>query len=173
MQTCRRSIATFQNGTVRGTAVTLDSAAGVGTSPAAPLNTAATTLAARSTPGGGVFVALLLACVNTMLMAAREQTHDVGILKSLGFTDGSVFWYFVVQSLVLCGLGGGLGIALALATQGPLEGAMGRFFPGYAVLPATVGAAVGVALLLGFLAGVMPARQASRLKAVDVLRTLE
>jgi filamentous hemagglutinin family protein len=48
---------TGTTGTVRGTAVTLDSAAGVGTSPAAPLNTAATTLAARSAPGGGVFVA--------------------------------------------------------------------------------------------------------------------
>ncbi len=39
--------------------------------------------------GGGVLIAILLACVNTMLMAGREQEHAIGILKALGFPDRS------------------------------------------------------------------------------------
>ena len=54
-----------------------------------------------------MLLAILLACVNTMLMAGREQTHDVGILKALGFEDGSVFGLLLAQSLLLCLLGGG------------------------------------------------------------------
>jgi putative ABC transport system permease protein len=41
--------------------------------------------------GGGVLLAILLACINTMLMAMREQTTDIGIIKSVGFTDGAMF----------------------------------------------------------------------------------
>jgi coenzyme F420-reducing hydrogenase delta subunit len=41
----------------------------------------------------------------------REQTTDVGILKSLGFTDGSVFGLFMAQGMFLCLVGGGVGLA--------------------------------------------------------------
>ena len=123
--------------------------------------------------GGGVFVAILLAVVNTMLMAAREQTRDVGILKSMGFTDGAVFRYFLVQSLFLCVVGGGLGIAFALLSQTAFGAAMGMFFPGYAVLPSTAAIAAGLAVAMGLLAGLVPAREAARLRTVDVLRAIE
>jgi putative ABC transport system permease protein len=120
--------------------------------------------------GAGVFFAILLACVNTMLMAAREQTRDVGILKSLGFTDATLFRYYIVQSLVLCGAGGGLGILFALASKPAISAFLGRYFPGYEVKPATVALAVGVTLLVGLLAGIVPARNAGRLDPVHALR---
>lgn len=120
--------------------------------------------------GGGVLLAILLACVNTMLMAAREQTRDVGILKALGFTDGAMFRLQLAQSLALCGLGGGLGILLALATQTGIATTMNQFFPGYAVEPRTVAEAVAVTLSLGLLAGIVPARSAARLSSVEALR---
>jgi putative ABC transport system permease protein len=120
--------------------------------------------------GGGVFVAILLACVNTMLMAAREQTRDVGILKALGFTDAAMFRLQISQSLVLCGLGGGLGILVALVSQSLIATAIGRFFPGYEVRAGTVLMAALLTAAVGLLAGIVPARSAARLNSVEALR---
>src|SRR5262249_11821439 len=68
--------------------------------------------------GSGVLIAILLACVNTMLMSMREQAAEIGVLKSLGFTDGSMFGLLLAQALFLCSLGGALGLLVAWATQG-------------------------------------------------------
>jgi ABC-type antimicrobial peptide transport system permease subunit len=123
--------------------------------------------------GGAVLLAILLAAVNTMLMAGREQTRDIGIMKALGFTDGSMFTLLILQALVLCGLGGGIGIGLALLTQGPIAGAIGYMFPGFAVEPATIAAAVTATIVVGLLAGIVPARSASRLRCVEALNAEE
>ena len=120
--------------------------------------------------GGGVFVAILLACVNTMLMAGREQIHDVGILKALGFSGGSVLALLLVQSMVLCSIGGGIGIALAWMSSPGISAAMGQFFPGYEVKPATLVLAAAITLGIGLLAGIFPAWQASKRSPVEDLR---
>jgi putative ABC transport system permease protein len=123
--------------------------------------------------GGGVLIAILLACVNTMLMAARQQTHDVGILKALGFTDGAAFRVMLLQALVLCGIGGALGIALALGIQPMLIAVLSTFFPGYAILPTTLALAAAVTLVLGLVSGLVPALRSSRLRCVEALRSTE
>lgn len=123
--------------------------------------------------GGGVLIAILLACVNTMLMAARQQTHDVGILKALGFTDAAAFRVMLSQSLLLCGIGGAAGIALALGLQPVLVVVLGTFFPGYAITSTTLVLAAVVTVGLGFIAGIVPALQSSRLQCVEALRSSE
>lgn len=123
--------------------------------------------------GGGVLFAILLACVNTMLMAARQQTHDVGILKALGFTDAATFRVMLLQALVLCGIGGALGIALALGIQPMLVSVLSTFFPGYVILPGTLVLAAAVTLVLGLVSGVVPALRSARLRTVDALRSTE
>lgn len=123
--------------------------------------------------GGGVAVAILIACLNTMLMAGREQTRDVGILKALGFTDRGVFGLLLMQALLLCSLGGGLGIALALLSEDAIEGALGRFFPGYGIEGETLALAAAATLAIGLLAGLVPAWNASRLRVVDALGARE
>ncbi len=85
--------------------------------------------------GGGILIAILVACLNTMLMSMREQTRDVGVLKSLGFTDGTMFALFIAQAFFLCVLGGGLGLMLAWSTQGAIAHAFEMMFPGYLVTP--------------------------------------
>lgn len=124
-----------------------------------------------SSIGSGVLFAIFLACVNTMLMAGREQTHDVGILKALGFTDGRVFALLIAQSLVLCTLGGAGGVGLALLLQGKIAGAIGAMFPGFAVTASTIRLGLGLTLGIGLLAGIAPAWTASRLRAVEALGT--
>jgi putative ABC transport system permease protein len=126
-----------------------------------------------TTIGGGVLVAILLAVVNTMLMAGREQTHDLGILKALGFSDGSARMLLVAQSLFLCVLGGGLGLLLAAASEQAIATGMGAFFPGYHVQPETYALGAMITVGLGLIAGIIPARRAGRLRPVEALSSEE
>jgi putative ABC transport system permease protein len=123
--------------------------------------------------GMGVFLAILLACTNTMLMSGREQVRDVGILKALGFSDAVIFRVMLGQSLALSLLGGGLGVAFALASEPAVRERLGTVFPGYAILPSTIALGLGVALVTGLVAGVVPAWVASRLEPVDALGARE
>lgn len=121
--------------------------------------------------GSAVFIAILLAVLNSMLMAAREQTHDVGILKALGFPDGSVFWVMLLQSLLICSIGGGLGIAAAYLSEEPLIATLGTQFPGYRIVPQTLLLAAAATLIIGLLGGLTPAWSRSRMACVTSLRT--
>lgn len=126
-----------------------------------------------SSIGGGVLIAILLACVNTMLMAGREQTHDVGILKALGFQDGDVSRLLLGQSLLLCLVGGGLGVLLALLVEPGLAAGLGAMFPGFTIQGGTIAQALLVSALVGLVAGLMPARRAHALAPVAALRSEE
>jgi putative ABC transport system permease protein len=124
--------------------------------------------------GTGVLIAIALACVNTMLMAFRDQAHDVGIMKALGFTDGGVAGYMLSQSLFLCLLGGLLGVALAKGSQPLLMmGPMGAMFPGYDVTNRTMVIAASLSAAIGLVAGFVPALAARRMRSVDALRSVE
>lgn len=125
-----------------------------------------------SSIGGGVMVAILLAVLNTMLMSAREQTRDVGVMKALGFSDGSVFGVLIVQAFVLCGLGGLLGILLAKALEAGIATSLGSMFPGYQVTMPTVLEAVAATVVIAFLAGIAPALRARSLSVIDALRAV-
>jgi putative ABC transport system permease protein len=120
--------------------------------------------------GSGVMMAILLAALNTMLMAAREQTRDVGVLKALGFSDGEVFGTMLAQALFLCGLGGGFGVALSKLTEASLARALGTFFPGYMVTNETLLLGAAMTIGVGLFAGIAPAWRAQRLKVIDALR---
>src|SRR5262245_3509408 len=87
--------------------------------------------------GSGVVLAILLACINTMLMAVREQTVDIGVMKALGFTDRSMFTLLIGQALFLCVLGGGIGMLLAFLTEHLMAQGLGAMFPGYSIHAAT------------------------------------
>jgi putative ABC transport system permease protein len=108
-----------------------------------------------------------------MLMAMREQSNDIGILKALGYTDGSMFGLLIVQALFLCVIGGGLGILIAWATQGMVADGLGAMFPGYEIKAGTFVVAAVVSVALGFMAGVVPAWNARRLQVVQALRAGE
>jgi len=125
-----------------------------------------------SSIGGGVMIAILLAVLNTMLMSAREQTRDIGVLKALGFTDGSVFGLLFLQSVVLCSLGGLLGVLLALGSEAGLASAIGSMFPGYRITSGTLIEAALATAAIGLLAGLAPALRARALSVIDALRAV-
>jgi len=119
--------------------------------------------------GGVVFFTLLLVTGNTMAMSVRERTGELAVLKTVGFADGFVLLLVLAESLLVAGLGGGLGIALAKAfTLGgdPTNGML----PGFYLPPMGMAAGLGLTLAVGLLAGLVPALSAMRLQVVDALR---
>ncbi|MHC4390082.1 MAG: ABC transporter permease [Planctomycetota bacterium] len=121
--------------------------------------------------GGGVLFAIVLAVVNTMLMSARQRTHDFGVLKALGFKDRVVGGLLMAESLLLCVLGGVAGIALALSSQPFLATKLSMIMPNYKVEPAAIALAAVVAVTIGLVSGWIPAWRVTRLKAVEAFRT--
>ena len=120
--------------------------------------------------GLGILAAVILATLNTMLMVAREQTHDVGILKALGFRDSSVVKLMMMQGMALTLLGGIAGIGLAMSAAPVLARAVGTLFPGYQLRSETIQSAALLTLALGLVSGLIPAFMTRGIKVVDALR---
>jgi len=123
------------------------------------------------TIGGAVVFAVFFSVVNTMLMSARQRTHEIGILKALGYGDGAVGRLLLSESVALALVGGVAGSAFAWISQKPLLAAVGSLFPGYKVLPSTLLMGAGIALLIGLVAGIAPAIIASRMAPTSALRS--
>lgn len=123
-----------------------------------------------SSIGGGVIFAIFLATLNTMLMAGRERTRDLGIMKALGFGDGVAFGLLMAESCLLCLGGGVLGLGLAKGAEAALAVGLQMIVPFYVVGPETLGLGLAMSLALGVLAGLAPAWRASRLEVVQALR---
>jgi putative ABC transport system permease protein len=116
-----------------------------------------------------VLFTMMLVAANTMAQSVRERTSEVGVLKTLGFSNTSILVLVLAESLLITGIGGGLGLGLAwlIVQQGDPTGGMLPIF----VLPSrdvVTGALLIVAL--GLLAGLMPALTAMQLKITDALR---
>lgn len=124
-----------------------------------------------STIGGAVVFAVLFTTINTMLMAARQRTHEMGVLKALGFSNGALARVMLLESFVLSLVGGGLGLGLAKWAEEPVRQVLGSNFPTYRVEPTTLMAAMAVALVMGFVAGVVPAWMVARVAPTDALRS--
>ena len=93
------------------------------------------------------------------------------MLKTLGFGDNQVAWYVLGESVLICILGGILGVGLAALTA-PLANTFAQqFAPGAFAMSWQIGAGgVGVAALLGVVVGAVPAWSARRLSIADALR---
>ncbi len=115
-----------------------------------------------------VFFTLLLVAGNTMAQSVRERTNELGVLKSLGFSHRGILSLVLAESCLLAILGGGIGLALGALFVGagdPTGGLLPVFyFPGRDVVMGVV-----YVLLLGVVAGALPALQAMRLRIVDAL----
>ncbi len=120
---------------------------------------------------GAVFFTILLVAGNTMSQSVRERIGELGVLKAIGFTNGQMLALVLLESCLLAGLGGaiGLGLAWLFAARGdPTPGFMPLFyFPGRDLF-----LGLGVSLALGLVTGFFPALQAMRLRVADALRRM-
>jgi len=115
---------------------------------------------------------ILLIAGNTMAMAVRERTREVGILKTLGFTPNAVIGLLVAESGVISMLGGGIGLLLA-------NGLIGAIRQGPAIVqqtktltlqPPVLGALLGFSILLGVASVVVPAWRAAHTPILEALK---
>ena len=118
---------------------------------------------------GAAFATILMIVGNTMVMAVRERTREIGVLKTLGFSGGHILRLVLGESLLLALLGGLPGIALAALFAASMETRVGNFVPGFAVTPGIAITAVGLMLALGLATGLIPAINGMRLKIATAL----
>src|SRR5499433_2550693 len=120
---------------------------------------------------GAVVFAILLVSANTMAMTIRERTREVAVLKTLGFTKGTILSLYIGEAVTISLFGGLLGatgatLLMIAASHAP----NGTFFRGFQVNVPTYLVALTVAALVGFLSAVFPSYRASQRNIVDGLR---
>lgn len=121
--------------------------------------------------GAAVIFATAVIALNTMLLSVNERVKEIGVLKTLGFSNASVRGLFLAESFVLCLGGASAGALLAsLLWHGQPVRMATVIFPTFGVPDATLLSAFGIGLALAVLAGIAPAIMASRLGIVRALR---
>jgi putative ABC transport system permease protein len=105
--------------------------------------------------------------MNIMLAVVTERTHEIGIRKSLGARRRDILNQYLVESSVLAGIGGLIGVAVAWL----LALVVRNFTPVPMVLPySSILTGVGLSAVVGLFFGIYPARQAARLDPIEALR---
>lgn len=114
-----------------------------------------------------VFFTLLLVVGNTMAQSMRERVPEMAVLKTLGFSDGTVLGFVMAETVALCAIGGLIGLALATAA-GWYMAQKGIPIPLRVEWRVWTAGIIAI-LLLSLAVGLLPALRAKRLKIVDAL----
>jgi putative ABC transport system permease protein len=120
--------------------------------------------------GTVVFFTLLLVTGNTMAIAVRERTAELAVLKAIGFSDISVLFFVLAESLVIAIVGGLLGLGLAIVTIPVLADALNGRLPALVLTPEVLGLGLVTALLVGVISGLLPGIGAMHMRVVTALR---
>jgi putative ABC transport system permease protein len=116
-----------------------------------------------------VIFIILLVLANTMAMTARERTPEYAAIRTLGFGSGTLFLLISAESVGIALLGGLAGAALSLPGAKVFQKQLETFLPVFQVSAHTLALAVGIALLVGLLAALIPALRVSRMSIVEGL----
>jgi putative ABC transport system permease protein len=131
----------------------------------------------------GIFVAIIMAvgssfaAMNTMYAAVARRAKEVGTLRVLGFSRGSILTSFFLESVLLSILGGVIGCLLVLPLNSVTTGIMSFTSFSEIAFKFQVGAqamavGIGFAILMGAIGGVFPARMAAKKEILVALRDI-
>jgi putative ABC transport system permease protein len=133
--------------------------------------------------GAGTLIAVLLtfgamfSAANTMFAAVSARTRDIGTMRALGFSQFDILISFLGESLLLCGLGGAIGLLAALPLNAlTYETSDFNSFTSVTIAfrfgPMVVAVALVMTLAMGVFGGMFPALRAVRLDVISALREL-
>jgi putative ABC transport system permease protein len=112
------------------------------------------------------FFTILIVVGNTMVLAIRERTNEIALLKTLGFASARIFKMVLLESCLLAFLGGLLGIGGAFIIIKGASEQMARFLPNLVLGSDVLLQALAYMLVLGLITGIAPAISALRLNIV-------
>ncbi|WP_027128469.1 ABC transporter permease [Fusobacterium perfoetens] len=126
------------------------------------LNLFVTFVAGISLFVGGVGV------MNIMLVSVIERTKEIGIRKAIGATNKDIMFQFLIESIILTGLGGVLGIILGFIL-GNIIGKIVNIPPLFSITSMVISLIVSMGI--GIIFGVIPAKKAAELNPIEALRS--
>ncbi len=111
--------------------------------------------------------------MNIMLVSVTERTHEIGLRKAIGATEKNILFQFLLEAIILTGLGGLIGIILGSSLSALMAFVLGKVLSldwqfAFPLSGALLG--FGVAALIGLVFGLYPARQASKKSPIEALR---
>jgi putative ABC transport system permease protein len=105
---------------------------------------------------------------NIMFVTVRERTSQIGLKKAIGARSSTILYEFLLESAFLCIIGGLVGLflvwILALSLSAVLPFAI-------TIAPSIIGLALSICIILGVIAGIIPASIAAKMNPVDAIRT--
>ncbi len=105
--------------------------------------------------------------MNIMLVSVSERTREIGIRMALGARRRDILWQFLMEAVLLSGVGGVAGVGVGIGSAM----AIGRFSEfQVAITPSAIALAFLFAALVGIFFGLHPARKASQLRPIEALR---
>jgi putative ABC transport system permease protein len=105
--------------------------------------------------------------MNIMLVSVTERTREIGIRKALGATQNAIKSQFLIESVVICVMGGLIGILFGIIIGNIISFALdtGFFIPWFWIIMGVI-----ICVTVGLLSGFIPAKRASKLDPIDSLR---
>ena len=114
---------------------------------------------------------ILLVVGNTMVMSARERTHEFAVLKALGFSGGQLFFLLAGESMILSIAGSALGLLVTIPAVDGFQAALPKgWFPVFYIKPETILMGCIAGLAVGLLASLIPLRRVLMTRIVEGLR---
>ena len=108
--------------------------------------------------------------MNIMLVSVTERTREIGLRKAIGAHDNDILLQFLIEALVLCFLGGLVGVGLAYSVAA-LFAQIPSFTFTVLIQPDSLALALGFSLLAGLVFGIYPAMRATQLDPIEALRS--
>ncbi len=116
-----------------------------------------------------VVFTILLVSANTMAMSVRERIKEVGVLKTVGFTNGKILAMIVAESVIIAMVGGLIGCLLAFLASLGLRNVQ-LLFGGFQMPPVVLVISLATSTAIGVLSSIIPAMSASRVPITESLR---